>query len=162
MDELELTQKDNERIKTQIRLTQIIVLLFTIALVLLLGVIPFGLYFFGLNFADGWIQRGGLILAMSSLPVIVISLMNVVKFVDLKMGKKLKLETSDYDIKKIKDDTILQIHAPLKLKLDLYDGLLPLLKTSEPITIEIAKRSKMLLSITQGGDNLLDQAERES
>jgi len=62
----------------------------------------------------------------------------------------------------IKGDAILQNMGLLKLEIDLYNDLLPLLKTSEPITIEIAKRSKMLLSVTQGGDNLLEIVERES
>jgi hypothetical protein len=162
MDELELTQKDRERIKVQIKLPQIITLLFTVALILFLVLIPFGLYLFGKNLADGWIQRGGLILAIMVIPLIVMSLTNIVKIVDLRTGKKLKLETSHYDLKKTKNDTILQIRAPLKLELGLYDGLLPLLKASEPITVEIAKRSKILLSITQGGDNLLETVERES
>ncbi|HEY5749659.1 MAG TPA: hypothetical protein VIU12_26505 [Chryseolinea sp.] len=160
MNELELTSADKERIKVEIKLMQIMIILFTIALVLLLAVIPLIFFLFGKRFADGWTQRGLFILAGLSLPLIVISWKNMVKYVDLRSGKKLKFETADYSIKGKKDEKILEIRTPLKLKLDLSDDLPPLLKTSEPITIEIAKRSGMLLSITQGGNNLLEEAEK--
>lgn len=65
-------------------------------------------------------------------------------------------------LKKTKDGLVLDTKAPLKLKLDLYDDLLPLIKLTEPITIEITKFSKTLLFLSHNTDNLMEKVEEEN
>ena len=161
MNETELTQADKNRIKDEIKLTLIIGLLFTIALIVVVFIIPIVLILFKKP-ADGFIQRGLIIIGMLALPMLVISWTNIVKYVDLKKGKKISLRTTDYEIKKEKEGFVLRTRTPMKLKFDLYDKLPDLIKLTEPITVELTKLSKTLLFISQDNENLLEKVEREN
>lgn len=156
MKEIKLSQADKERIMVDIKLTLIITLFFTIALVVLIGIIPLILFIFEKNPAYGFVNRGVFIIGLLLLPFLAISWKNIIKYVDLKTGKKINFQVTSYDIKKTKDGLILETKDPLKLKLELYDKLLPLIKPTEPITIEITKLSKTLLFLSHDSNNLMD------
>jgi hypothetical protein len=161
MSELELSEKDKNRIKSDIRLTLILGLLFTIALITVMFIIPTILYFLN-RASDGFLKRALLIIGLLSLPMLVISWKNILKYIDLKKGKKLSFKTTDYEIKKEKEGFILQTATPLKLKFDLYDKLPDLIKAKESIKIESTRLSMTLLYISQDNENLLEKVEREN
>jgi len=160
MNETELTEGDKKRIKDDIKLTSIIGLIFTVALITLVFIVPLILYIFNKP-ADGFAKRSLIIMGGLSLPMIAISWKNIIKFIDLKTGKKLNFQTKDYEIKKTKDGFVLVTKSPIKLKLDLYDAMPALLKVADPIIIETTKLSKTLLYISQDTENLLEKLEAE-
>lgn len=160
MIERELTETDVKRIKDDIKLTLVLGLLFTVALIILVFIIPTILILFKKP-ADGFMKRGLIIMGLLSLPLLGISWKNIIKYIDLRRGKKTKFRTSDYEIKKEKDGFVLWTRTPLKLKFDLYEKLPGLIKVNEPITIETTKLSKTLLFISQDNENLLEKVESE-
>ena len=161
MTEKELTDTDIKRIKDDIKLTLFLGLLFTIALIVVVFVIPVILTLLKKP-ADGFIKRGLIIMGLLSLPFLGISWRNIVKYIDLRKGRKMNFKTSDYEIKKERDDFVLWIRTPMKLKFAIYDKLAKLIRLGEPITIESTKLSKTLLYISQDNENLLEKVEREN
>lgn len=160
MNETTLSSGDKERIKVSIKLTLIFGLFFSVALIVMVLIVPLILYFFGKT-ADGFAKRSLFIIGGLSLPFIAVSWTNIFKWIDLRAGKKLHFETKDYEIKKVKDGFVLITKSPLKIKFDLYDKIPSMIKSTEPITIETTKLSKTLLSISQNSENLLEKIERE-
>lgn len=160
MTERDLTETDVKRIKVDIKLTMIIGLLFTVAMIVLVFIIPTILTLFKKS-ADGFVKRGLIIVGLLSLPLLVFSWKSIVMYIDLQIGKKRKFRTSDYVIKKEKNGFVLRTMTPLKLKFDLYDNLPDLIRIDEPITIETTKLSKTLLFISQNNENLLEKVESE-
>ncbi len=160
MTEIQLTQADRERIKTEINVTLIFGLILSVALIVLVLLIPLILYFFG-KASDGFGRRSLFIVGLLSLPFVAISWPNILKYIDLKIGKKINLKTHDFEIEKTKDGFILKTKSPLKLKLDLWDEIPPLIKNTEPITLELTRLSKTLLFISQDSVNLLEKIETE-
>jgi len=102
MTERELTETDVKRIKDDIKLTLILGFLFTVVLIIIVFIIPTILILFKKP-ADGFMKRGLIIMGLLSLPLLGISWKNIVKYIDLRKGKKTNFETSDYEIKKEKD-----------------------------------------------------------
>lgn len=161
MTEIELTQRDIKRIKSDIKLTLILGMLFTIGLIILVFIIPLILTLFNKP-ADGFANRALFSIGLLSLPLIGISWKNLVKYIDLVRSKKISFKTTDYDIIKGKDGFVLSTKTPLKLKFDLYDKLPELIRLDEPIKIELTRLSKTLLYISQDGENLLEKVEIEN
>lgn len=99
MIETGLTQTDRKRIKDDIKLTSIIGLIFSVALIILVLIVPSVLYFLGKT-ADGFARRSLFIIGGLSLPFIAVSWKNIFKYIDLRTGKKINFQTTDYEIKK--------------------------------------------------------------
>jgi hypothetical protein len=159
MNEVQLTQADRERIKTDIKLTSIIGLLFSVALLVLVFVIPLILYFIGKP-ADGFAKRSMQIICLLLLPFIAVSWSNIFKGLDLIVGRKINFQTTDYQVKETKDGFVLKIISPYKIEFDLF--IIPsTLRDSDSITVEIGKLSKTLLHLAQGNENLLERIEEE-
>jgi hypothetical protein len=162
MKEFELNSADRERLSFDIKLTIILGALLVLAIIILIGLVPLGLFLFGNAPADGFVKRGLFILSFVVLLYIVLTWRNLIKYIDLRNGKKIGFRTTDYELKKEKDRLLLLTKSPLKLKLDVYDDLQNLINQSDPLTIEISKLSKTLLFISQDSENLLERVEREN
>ncbi|MEO7991508.1 MAG: hypothetical protein ABI663_18290 [Chryseolinea sp.] len=162
MEELELNNADRERISVDIKLTLIFGTLLVLAILILVGLLPLELYVLGKAPTDGFAKRGLFILSFIVLLYIVLTWRNLIKYIDLKNGKKICFKTTDYELKKEKDGLLLLTKNPLKLKLDIYDDLQKLIRQSDPLTIEISKWSKTVLFISQDSKNLLEQIEQEN
>jgi hypothetical protein len=162
MKEFELNNADRERISVDIKLTIILGTLLVLAIIILIGLVPLGLFLFGKAPADGFVKRGLFILSFVVLLYIALTWRNLIKYIDLRNGKKISFRTTDYELKKEKDGLLLLTKSPLKLKLDVYDDLQNLIKQSDSLTIEISKLSKTLLFISHDSENLLERIEREN
>jgi hypothetical protein len=161
MTEKELTNADKKRIKDDISLTFIFVTLFVLAFILLFA-IGFGVaYLFGVRPTSGFGTRVLIGIAALSFPIPLIAWKNIIRFIDIRRAKKLLITTSDYKIENKKDGPVLVTTTKPKLKLDLYDSIIPLLRPTDPINIEISKLSKTLLFISHDSENLIEKVERE-
>jgi len=161
MIETELTDADKKRIKTEIRLTFIIIILFTLALILLVG-IGFGIAnLFGVHPTEAYDKRVLLGAGLLFLPLMLISWKNILKFLDIKKSKKVIITLTDYKIKSEKNGSLLVTSGKPKFRFDIYKSLVPLLRPPELITIEVSKLSKTLLFISHNDENLIDKVEAE-
>ena len=148
MTEFDLNNADRERISVDIKLTIIFGTVLVLAIVIFIGLVPLGLFLFGNSPTDGFVKRGLFVLLFAVLIYISLTWRNLIKYVDLKNGKKISFKTTGYELKKEKDGLVLLTTAPLKLKLNIYDNLLKLIQQADPLTIEISKFSKTLLFIS--------------
>lgn len=154
--ELELTQADKTTLKQDIKISLIVGLLFCVALFILVTVGPVLFVLFGYRPADGFVNRGLFILGLFFIPFFAVSWKNFLKYADIKRGKKLVIETTDYEINKSKSSVSLRLKDNENRKIEVWDELLPLIDVSRPLKIDIAILSKTIIFISHDNKNLLD------
>ncbi len=120
MNTIELAPADKKRIKDDIKLTFIFGTLFVLALILLVTIGPLLYRLFGGEPKAGFMGRMLMISGLLSIPLIAISWLNILKYFDLLSGKKVEIESSDFEIKRTRDDVFLITRTPRKLKLRIY------------------------------------------
>jgi len=161
MTEKELTDADKKRIRDDISLTFIYATLFTLAFILLFA-IGFGIaYLFGIRPKSGFGTRVLIGICAFSIPILVIGWTNIIKFIDIRRAKKVLITTTDYKIENRNEGPVLVTRTKPKLTLHLYDKILPLLRPTDSINIEISKLSKTLLFISHDNENLIDKIDRQ-
>ena len=132
-------------------------LLFSIALVIIVGLIPGVMFILGKRPSDGFVTRGIYIIGLLFIPFLAISWTNILKYIDLKKGKKLIIKTDDYEVINKKDTAYILTRGDYKKKIKIDNDLVPFIKLSQPLTMEISKLAKSLLFISHDNDNLLDK-----
>ena len=162
MHEVELTLADRARLKASVKLGWVLgvaVLAGLWLLILLIGGVV--VLFFRNTMAPGMMMRGLWIMGGLSIPFLVLAAKSLIRLVDLRVGKKLSFTLTDYQVEQGNDGALLRSRSGVRLKESLYDGLVPLIRTAEPLHIETSKVSKELLFISHGRQNLLELAEVE-
>jgi hypothetical protein len=160
MTEKELTEADRRRIRSQIILTFILGTLVALGLVLLL-IIGFGTaYVLGVKPAQGFSSRVWMVVACISMLIPLLAANNILKMIDILQGKKLVIATSEYRIEKRKEGTFLVSVSP-PLTIEIYDNIVPLLRQSALLNIELSKLSKTVLFISYDHENLMEKVESE-
>jgi len=154
--ETELTQADKTTLKQDIKISLIIGLLFCVALVLIVAIGPAMFLLFGKHPADGFVTRGLFILGFLFIPFVAVSWINILKYADIKRGKKVAIMTTDYEIIKTKSSVSLRLKDNDNRKIEVWEELLPLIHTSRPLKIDIAILSKTIVFISHDNKNLLD------
>ncbi|MBS3915660.1 MAG: hypothetical protein KG003_14290 [Bacteroidetes bacterium] len=157
MKEIELNKNDILRLRADIKISIVLGLLFTLALVIIVGLIPGVMFIFGKRPSDGFVTRGLYIIGLLFIPFLAISWTNILKYIDLKQGKKLTFKTDDYDVINKKDSAYILTRGDNKQKIKIDNELIPFIKSSQPLTIEISTLAKSLLFISHNTDNLLDK-----
>jgi hypothetical protein len=161
MNSMELSQADKKRIKDDIKLTFIFGILIVLALILLVTIGPLIYKLFGGEPKAGLGKRLLIIVGGLSIPLVAVSWMNILKYCDLLSGKKIVITSSYFRVERTKDDAFLITKAPRKLKLRIYESIVPLIDPSEPLTIQITKLSKTLLFASHDTTNLIEKVEME-
>jgi hypothetical protein len=157
MKETELNNNDKLRLRADIKISMMLGLLFSIALVIIVGLVPSVMFIFGKRPADGFVTRGLYIIGLLFIPFLVISWTNILKYIDLRKGKKLIYKTDDYEVINKKDTAYILTRDENKQKIKIDNELAPFIKSSQPLTIEISNLAKSLLFISHDTDNLLDK-----
>ena len=156
-EEIELSQADKTTLKQNIKVSLIVGLLFCVALVLIVAIVPAFNLLFGKQPTEGFVSRGLLILGLFFLPFLVISWKNLLKYVDIKRGKKLAIVTTDFEINKSKSSVSLRLIDNDNRKIEVWEELLPFINISKPLKIHIAILSKTIIFISHDNKNLLDE-----
>jgi hypothetical protein len=159
MTEIELNNSDKLRLKNDMKLSLILGLLFTIILVTIVAIIPCILFMFDKQPTDGYITRSLYILGGLSIPLVGISWKNVIKFIDLKKGLKIKFISMEYEIKKEKDETFIIATDNDNQKIKIYDYMETYIESPKPLIVELSKLTKTLLFISHDSDNLIEKFE---
>ena len=157
MQETEMTDTDKKTLKKSIKFSLIIGLLFVVAVVFIGGIIPVFIFLIGRQPAHGFVTRGLYILGLLFIPFLVISWKNLLKYIDIRQGKKLRIESREYEIQKTKNSVYIRTTENQEQSFEIWDELLPLLDLTQPIKIEIAKISKEIIFISNNTENLIDK-----
>ena len=157
MTETNLNSNDKLQLKADIKISMVLGLLFSIALVIIVGLIPGVMFILGKRPSDGFVTRGIYIIGLLFIPFLAISWTNILKYIDLKKGKKLIIKTDDYEVINKKDTAYILTRGDYKKKIKIDNDLVPFIKLSQPLTMEISKLAKSLLFISHDNDNLLDK-----
>ena len=157
MTETELNSNDKLQLRADIKISMVLGLLFSLALVIIVGLIPGVMFIFGKGPSCGFVTRGLYIIGLLFIPFLAISWTNILKYIDLKKGKKLILKTDDYEVINKKDTAYILTRGDNKQKIKIDNELVHHIKLSQPLTMEISKLAKSLLFISHDNDNLLDK-----
>jgi len=161
MTQADLTINDKARLKDDIKLSLIIGVIFSIALVILVGLIPLILFLFGNSPSDGFLTRGLYIIGLLFLPFLAISWDNLLKYIDLQKGRKLILKIIDYEIINKKGKVFIINKDNTKQKVEIDDKLVEFMDLAQPVTIELSPLTKSLLFISHDSNNWLDKLDND-
>lgn len=159
MTETHLNIHDKSKLKADIKISLVIGFLFSILIIVLVGLIPAISFLFNKETSEGFLTRGLFISGLLFLPFVVVSWTNILKYIDLRKGLKLIIQTDDYKVVKKKGSAFILIGGDTKQKIKIDTGLAAYINISQPLTIEISKLGKSLLFISNNNDkdNLLDK-----
>jgi len=161
MTETELNSNDKLQLRADIKISMVIGVLFLLTLVIIVGLIPGVMFIFGKRPLDGFVTRGLYIVGLLFIPFLAISWTNILKYIDLKKGKKLIIKTDDFEVINKKDNAYILTRGDNKQKIKIDNELVHFIKLSQPLTIEISKLAKSLLFISHDNDNLLEKLFNE-
>jgi hypothetical protein len=157
VQEAEMTVADKKTLKQSIKLSLIIALLFCVASVFIVAIIPTVMFLIGRDPAAGFVTRGLYILGLLFIPFLAISWKSLLKFIDIQQGKKLRTESPQFEIQKTKNTLYIRTFDNKEQRFEIWEELVPLLDLTQPIIIETGKISKEIIFISNNTDNLLDK-----
>lgn len=155
-----LSYADTTRIKKELQISSLLWVGYILVILLLSALV----YLIAVGFftpVDGFESRGLLAIVMFLLPVSMGIWHAAIGFLDLYRGEKMLIRSTDYVISEIKHNTYLVIKDVKCSKVPVYKGMVPMIDIDKPIEIEIARFSKILLSVSDGTCNLLDKFEAD-
>lgn len=156
MKDTHLNSNDKLQLIGDIKISIFLALLFSVAIMIVFGLIIGFIFLFGKP-SDGFVTRSIYIIGISFFPLLAVSRTNILKYIDLKNGKKLIIKTNDYVVINKKDTAYILTRDNNKQKVKIDNELVPLIKSSQPLTIEISCFAKSLLFISNNNENLLDK-----
>lgn len=160
MKEKELTEADKRRIRSHIILTLILGTLVALGLILLLFMALGAAYLMGFKPAHALSMRVWIVVGCICMLIPLLASKNLLKMVEIMREKKMVFVLNDFYIEKQTDRTYLvSIQPPLKI--EIYDTLVPMLKPSVALNIELTKLSKTVLFISHDHENLMERVESE-
>ncbi len=161
MKEAELNSNNKLQLKADIKVSMVLGLLFSIALIIIVGLIPGVMFIFGKRPSDSFVTRALYIIGLLFIPFLAISWTNILKYIDLKKGKKLIIKTDDYEVIDKKDTAFILTRGENKQKIKIDNELVPFINASQPLKIEISRFAKSLLFISHDNDNLLIKLDND-
>jgi hypothetical protein len=156
MTKTELNEKDKLRLNQDITISIMIGLLFTLAFVIIFGLI-FCVELVFLNPSHGFVKRGIFILGVIFTLFLCLSWTNFLKYIDFRKGKKLIFKTDDYEVISKNDSAYILTRDNNNRKIEIDNELIQFIKPSQPLIIEVSNLAKSLLFISHDTDNLLDK-----
>ena len=95
------------------------------------------------------------------LPFLAISWKNLLKYVDLRKGKKTKLIITDYEVINKKGKAVITDKDNSKQKVEIDERLLEFIDLARPLNIELSQLTNSLLFISHDSHNLLEEFEQD-
>jgi len=160
MTETNLSYIDKKRISDDIKLFSLLALLLSGAVILIIMITAIIMWFF-FNPTEGFWNRVFIGIGVVLLILVTLFWNNILKYLDLKRGKKFSLITSDYKILKDKEGFVLKLKKPINVNFQLNNSIPKLIRSNEALIIESTRFSKTLLFISHNEKNLIEQEEQE-
>lgn len=113
---------------------------------------------FGLNTSANWFNR---MLTTFSACLFIFGLMALTyynHYLDLVNGKKITLHLNRYKIVRIKNTYYLVTNIPNYNRIPIDEELLPFINRTQALNVQVAKKSQLILFISNGADNYVDKA----
>ena len=89
-----MTVADKKTLRQSMKLSLVIGFLFCISLTFIVAIIPAVMFFIGRQPTDGFVNRGLFILGLLFIPFLAIFWKSLLKFGDIRRGKKIRIESS--------------------------------------------------------------------
>ena len=161
MTKADLTINDKSRLKDDIKLSLIIGLIFSVALAIIVGLIPLILFLLGKSPSHDFLTRGLFIIGLLFLPFLVVSWKNLLKYIELQNGKKLTLKVDDYEIINTKGKSFIINMDNTRQKVEIDQKLMKFIDLTQPLTVELSPLTNSLLFISHDSHNLLDKLDND-
>lgn len=155
MHKIELNELDRKKIKLDIEIFLFISLIFFLGIILFFGII-FGVTYYFYKPTEGFSKRLLSIFICLFLIFFALQWSNLLKLIDLKIGKKIIVNANSYKINQTKKSTFIITENP-KWKIEIDEDLIPLIDQNSPIILEFTKASKTILFISNNNKNLLEE-----
>jgi len=155
MTEEKLTPADRKHILFDLKNSFLAGFGFLAAVLIFMAITHSGFALFGFSHHANWIKR---ILITFSACVFVFCIVAVSyynHYLDLINGKKIKLTINKYKIVSKKHIHYLVTDIPNYQRIEIDEEQLPYINRNQPLNIELAKRSWLVLFISNGADNYL-------
>lgn len=158
MTERDLNSEEKLQLTGDIKLSILTGLLFSVAIMIFFGLVIGVMVFIGKP-SDGFKTRILYIIGISFLPLLAVLWTNILKYIDLKKGKKLIIETDSYEVISKKDTAYILTRGEKKQKIEIDKALVPYINPTQSLTMGISKLGRSLLFISHDSDNLLDKLD---
>ncbi|HKC67690.1 MAG TPA: hypothetical protein VKG26_05630 [Bacteroidia bacterium] len=159
MTEEKLTSTDRKRILMHLKNSYLAGLGFLVAVLLFMAITHSGFALFGLNHHANWLKRIVSVFSVFFFIVCVVAASYYNHYLDLINGKKISLTINRYKIVTIKRYAYLITDIPKYNRIELDADQLPFINRNQPLKLELAKRSELMLFLSNGTENYLDKAE---
>jgi preprotein translocase subunit SecG len=126
--------------------------------VLLITVIAHVIFaLFGLNTNANWLRRMLITFGACLFIFCLMALTYYNHYLDLVNGKKISLHISRYKIVRTKNVYYLVTNMPSFNRIPIDEDLLPFINRTQALNVELAKKSQLILFISNGTDNYVDK-----
>jgi|GEM_PF-1590689 len=126
--------------------------------VLLITVIAHVIFaLFGLNTSANWLNRMLITFAACLIIFCLMALTYYNHYLDLVNGKKISLHISRYKIVRTKNLYYLVTNIPNFNRIPIDEELVPFINRTQTLNVQLAKKSQLILFISNGADNYVDK-----
>ena len=130
-----------------------------LAVVLLITVLTHAAFaLLGLNTNANWLKRMLTTFSACAFIFCLMALTYYNHYLDLVNGKKVSLQLSRYKIVRIKNMYYLVTNIPNYNRIPIDEELVPFINRTQALNIQVAKKSLLILFISNGANNYVDKA----
>jgi predicted PurR-regulated permease PerM len=157
MTEEKLTRTDRKRIFVNLKNSYLAGFGFLLAVLIFMAITHSGFALFGLNHHANWLKRIVSVFSVFFFVACLVAISYYNSYLDLINGKKVVLNINRYKIVNLKRSVYLVTDIPNYRRIELDEEQLPFINRKQPLRLELAKRSWLILFISNGTDNYLDK-----
>jgi hypothetical protein len=159
MNEEKLTSTDRKRIFLHLKNSYLAGFGFLVAVLIFMAITHSGFALFGLSHHANWLKRIASVFGVFFFIACLVAVSYYNSYLDLINGKKISLTINKYKIIQKKYTYYLVTDIPNYHRIEIEEEQIPFINRNQPLHIELAKRSWLILFISNGADNYLDKAE---
>ncbi|HXU27019.1 MAG TPA: hypothetical protein VN698_07295 [Bacteroidia bacterium] len=112
----------------------------------------------GLNTSANWLNRLLITFSACLFVFCIMALTYYNHYLDLVNGKKINLHITRYKIVRVKNMYYLVTNLPNYNRIPIDEELLPFINRTQALNVQLAKKSQLILFISNGNDNYVDKA----
>jgi hypothetical protein len=157
MNEEKLTSADRKRIFLHLKNSYLAGFGFLVAVLLFMAITHSGFALFGLNHHANWLKRIVSVFGVFVFIACLVAVSYYNSYLDLINGKKISLTINKYKIVSKKHIYYLVTDIPNYERIEIDEEQVPFINRNQPLNIQLAKRSWLILFISNGVDNYLDK-----
>jgi hypothetical protein len=158
MIEEKLTPADRKHIFRELKNSYLAGFGFLAAVLLFMAITHGGFALFELNHHANWLKRILITFGLCLFIVCIVAVSYYNHYLDLINGKKIVLTINKYKIVSKKHNHYLVTNIPNYNRIHIDEEHIPHINRTQPLNIQLAKRSHQILFISNGADNYLHKS----